>query len=118
MTMRPGSPPPLGGRKTNRPIKRKTRPSRRLPAGHPALDDGRDERPQNVMSAYVCDPGRSMAFTGETVGNSTHKMGPTTWARQAHGQVQVSTLTDHVSTDKSKRIPNKPQPVTVYNVND
>jgi len=70
-----------------------------------------DDRPQHVLSAYVCDPARSMAFTGETVGNATHAGGPTTHKRQSRKLKPVSTLTDHVTQNRKKWLP-KPGPVT------
>lgn len=70
-----------------------------------------DDRPQHVLSAYVCDPSRAMAFTGETVGNSAHGSGPTTHARVSRKVRPVSTLTDHVTQNKSKWLP-KAGPVT------
>jgi len=114
--MREGSPPPLHGRPGTRTGKRtridgKRKTRNRIPAGHPALDDGRDPRPQHVLSAYACDPSKAMIFTGETVGSFGHKMGPTTWARINHGQHRVSTLSDHVSSNPTSRI-SRSGPVT------
>ena len=77
----------------------------------PKYLNDRDDRPRVVLSAKAIDPSHAMPWTGETVGHSAHKMGPTTWARLSKNQRQVSTLTDHVAID-GRGIP-KGGPVTV-----
>lgn len=63
-----------------------------------------DDRPNdpNRLTAYVFDAGRSVEFTGETVGNSAHNGGPTTHARVTRKYKRVSTLTRHVSSNEAK----------------
>jgi hypothetical protein len=68
--------------------------------------DGPDDRPRQPLQAYTFDPGRSKAFTGETVGNSHHNAGPTNTKRHA-GCRAVSTLTDHVTLNEAKWLPSE-----------
>lgn len=84
---------------------RKTQYDRKAPAlryldRHECPDDR--PRDPNRVTAYVFDAGRSVAFTGETVGNSAHGGGPTTHARVTRKYGRVSTLNDHVTSDEAK----------------